>query len=92
MLERTRGVVLFGPAAGIIGRALSEAVERCQIPRDDLPAIERRDSLEEAVIMARRLARPGDIVLLSPGGTSFDAFKDFTERGVFFKDLVRALL
>jgi len=92
ILERTRGVVLFGPAAGIIGRALSEAVEKCQIPRDDLPAIERRDSLEEAVIMARRLARPGDIVLLSPGGTSFDAFKDFTERGVFFKDLVKALL
>lgn len=91
MLERTRGVVLFGQAAGIIERVLSEAIEKGQIPGDDLPAIERKDSLEEAVIMARRLARPGDVVLLSPGGTSFDAFKDFAERGVFFKDLVKAL-
>ena len=91
MLERTRGVVLFGQAAGIIERVLSEAIEKGQIPGDDLPAIEIKDSLEEAVITARRLARPGDVVLLSPGGTSFDAFKDFTERGVFFKDLVKAL-
>ena len=91
MLERTRGVVLFGQAAGIIERVLSEAIEKGQIPGDDLPAIEIKDSLEEAVIMARRLARPGDVVLLSPGGTSFDAFKDFAERGVFFKDLVKAL-
>ena len=91
MLERTRGVVLFGQAAEIIERVLSEAIEKGQIPGDDLPAIEIKDSLEEAVITARRLARPGDVVLLSPGGTSFDAFKDFTERGVFFKDLVKAL-
>jgi UDP-N-acetylmuramoylalanine--D-glutamate ligase len=85
-------VVLFGHAAGIIETALSEASESSQIPRDDLPVIERRDSLEEAVIAARRLARSGDIVLLSPGGTSFDAFKDFTERGDFFKNLVAEFL
>jgi UDP-N-acetylmuramoylalanine--D-glutamate ligase len=91
MLERTRGVVLFGQAAEVIERVLSEAIEKGQIPGDDLPAIEREDSLEEAVIVARRLARPGDVVLLSPGGTSYDAFKDFDERGAFFKDLVRAL-
>jgi len=37
------------------------------------------------------LAEPGDVVLLSPGGTSFDAFRDFAERGHRFKELVRKL-
>ena len=41
--------------------------------------------------MAARLARHGDVVLLSPGGTSFDAFRDFAERGDRFKELVRQL-
>jgi UDP-N-acetylmuramoylalanine--D-glutamate ligase len=31
------------------------------------------------------------VVLLSPGGTSFDAFPDFAARGVHFRDLVAAL-
>jgi len=40
---------------------------------------------------AARLGQPGDVVLLSPGGTSFDAFQDFAERGDRFKDLVKKL-
>jgi len=48
-------------------------------------------TLEEAVEAAARLARPGEVVLLSPGGTSFDAFRDFAERGDRFKELVRTL-
>jgi UDP-N-acetylmuramoylalanine--D-glutamate ligase len=41
--------------------------------------------------MAAELAQPGDVVLLSPGGTSFDAYRDFTARGDHFRDLVRSL-
>jgi len=48
-------------------------------------------TLEEAVGVAAGVAEPGDVVLLSPGGTSFDAFKDFVERGERFRELVRAL-
>ena len=40
---------------------------------------------------SRKLARPGDIVLLSPASTSFDRFANFMERGKVFKDLVNAL-
>ena len=40
---------------------------------------------------ADRLARPGDVVILSPASTSFDRFKNFEERGRVFKDLVLAL-
>jgi len=56
-----------------------------------LEGITRVGTLEEAVDAAARLTRPGDVVLLSPGGTSFDAFRDFAERGDRFKELVRGL-
>jgi UDP-N-acetylmuramoylalanine--D-glutamate ligase len=49
-------------------------------------------TLEEAVEAATRVARPGEVVLLSPGGTSFDAFRDFAHRGDRFKELVHQLI
>jgi UDP-N-acetylmuramoylalanine--D-glutamate ligase len=47
--------------------------------------------LGQAVAYASRLAAPGDVVLLAPGGTSFDQYRDFEERGEHFRSLVRAL-
>jgi UDP-N-acetylmuramoylalanine--D-glutamate ligase len=61
--------------------------------RSDPGGVEVRDSrdLTTAVLIARELARPGDVVLLSPAGTSFDAFRDFEVRGARFKEIVRGL-
>ncbi|PKO06662.1 MAG: UDP-N-acetylmuramoyl-L-alanine--D-glutamate ligase [Chloroflexi bacterium HGW-Chloroflexi-3] len=47
--------------------------------------------LQDAVITASKIAEPGDIVLLSPGGTSYDEFKDFEERGEKFQSWVQQL-
>ena len=41
--------------------------------------------------MAQTEAATGDIVLLSPGGTSFDSYNDFAERGEHFRLLVKDL-
>ncbi len=87
-LQKVRCLVLFGEAAPIIERAVQEARggmpgARCQVVRCA--------TLEEAVGAAAREARPGDVVLLAPGGTSFDAFSDFAERGDRFRELVKAL-
>ena len=49
-----------------------------------------RENFADAVEAARSLAAPGDIVLLSPACTSFDAFKNFEERGKTFKSIVNS--
>lgn len=50
------------------------------------------DSLEEAVKKASQLAKSGEIVLLSPGCSSFDMFKDYAHRGEEFKRIVHELI
>jgi UDP-N-acetylmuramoylalanine--D-glutamate ligase len=74
-------VVAFGEAAQIIEGALHRLGKRT-------PPLHRAGNLAEAVEMAQALAQPGQVVLFSPGGTSFDSFRDYAERGQVFKRLV----
>ena len=93
-LRRVRHLVLFGEAAPIIERAIHNTAQQCRAQctmRNAQLAIHRCGTLEEAVEVAARNAQPGDVVLLAPGGTSFDAFRDFAERGERFRELVGAL-
>jgi UDP-N-acetylmuramoylalanine--D-glutamate ligase len=46
---------------------------------------------ESAVAVAAEMARPGDVVLLAPGYSSFDQFRNFEERGTAYADSVRAI-
>lgn len=48
------------------------------------------EKLGHAIEYCQKRATAGDVVLLSPGGTSLDEFKNFEERGSFFKSLVLA--
>ncbi|MDD9999397.1 MAG: UDP-N-acetylmuramoyl-L-alanine--D-glutamate ligase, partial [Rhodospirillaceae bacterium] len=61
-------------------------------PRDDkVPVIARAETLEDAVRQSAGLARPGDVVVLSPACASYDMFTNFEERGQRFKEAVAAL-
>ena len=67
----------------------SPKVSRSKITGE--PVILERETLGEAVNTAYDMARPGDVVLLSPASASFDQFKNFEERGNVFKQFVNQL-
>ena len=84
--ERVDHVVLFGEAAEKIektAQTLGLHANGCRIVRVN--------GLHDAVIKAAEVAESGDVVLLSPGGTSFDEFKDFADRGERFRKWVLEL-
>ena len=85
---RVRHAILFGEAAGLI----AEALARHAHASGDTPIpVTRCADLPEAVNVAARVAQAGDVALLAPGGTSFDAYVDFAARGEHFAALVEAL-
>ncbi len=84
--ERVDHLVLFGEAAELIRKAVGNPA-----PNSRLSTVDQCEGLEEAVRIAADRVEPGDVVLLSPGGTSFDEFKDFEERGKRFRQWVKEL-
>ena len=78
--EKVKSAVLIGEMAPSIKRSWNGAVN-CDLAT----------SLADAVERARGLARPGDVVLFSPGTSSFDMFKSYSDRGDQFRALVQAL-
>ncbi|MEW6717378.1 MAG: UDP-N-acetylmuramoyl-L-alanine--D-glutamate ligase [Chloroflexota bacterium] len=84
--ERVDHLILFGEAVGIIQAALSKT------PYGQRPySVSQCQTLEEALRVAVDVIEEGDVVLLAPGGTSFDAFRDFEERGEYFRKWVMEL-
>jgi UDP-N-acetylmuramoylalanine--D-glutamate ligase len=70
---------------------LGEAQEKMARTFSKHPAVERVDSMAQAVERAAASADPGDIVLLSPACASFDLFRDYQHRGEAFKQAVMGL-
>jgi UDP-N-acetylmuramoylalanine--D-glutamate ligase len=79
--RRVKHVVLLGEMSDLVARALEDAAPSYR-------AISRAASMDEAVAQAATVGSPGDVVLLSPGGTSYDMYLDFEERG---RDFARAV-
>lgn len=84
--QRKPKVILFGEAGPMIQKILFANEKNSP----DYP-IFLVDTLEKAVDKASKIAERDDSVLLSPGGTSYDAFFDFEERGNLYKKLVEAI-
>ena len=84
--NKVERVIVFGEAAAIINEAIGP-----RKPGQYLKSVVTTKDLAEALKTAQIQAQVGEVVLLSPGGTSYDAFKDFEERGQFFRDWVNQL-
>jgi len=72
--RRVRSIYAIGESRGLVQEALAEVCP-----------VHLADSLEEAVRLAHAEGRAGDTVLLSPGCSSFDMFRDYAERGDRFR-------
>jgi UDP-N-acetylmuramoylalanine--D-glutamate ligase len=84
--EKVDHLILFGEAADLIEGAVGKTTP------DERPlTVDKYAKLAGAVEKAAERVEPGDVVLLSPGGTSFDEFTDFEERGKRFKQWVKEL-
>jgi UDP-N-acetylmuramoylalanine--D-glutamate ligase len=84
--QRVDHLVLFGEAAELIYQAIGPVTAGCR------PfTISRCTGLQEAVQAAASIAAPGHVVLLAPGGTSFDEFRDFEHRGEAYRKWVLEL-
>jgi UDP-N-acetylmuramoylalanine--D-glutamate ligase len=84
--QRVRLLILFGETA--------EKLEQAAVGGKNsnaLPQVVRVADLSQAVERAAERSRPGEVVLLSPAGTSFDMYRDYAERGEHFRTLVREL-
>jgi len=78
--ERMRAAVLIGETAAKIAACLAPHT-----------AVHRAETIEDAVAVAARLARPDDTVLLAPACASQDQFRDYAERGERFRAAVAQL-
>lgn len=79
--NKVRAVVVFGQAAPIIVNDLDGVVQ-----------IERANTFHEAITQAYFLSKKGDAILLSPGCSSYDMFKNYEERGKKFQEIVKFIL
>lgn len=83
---RINFLIGFGECGPMIVRHVQERARFLQQKAPNCAVVQR---LDEAVELAARVAGSNSVIMLSPGGTSFDAYQDFEERGEHFRQLVR---
>lgn len=85
--DKVKYLILMGATAPKIKAAVLNADNYS----DGNPAIIEVSNMEEAVAKAREVAKPGDLVSMSPASASFDLYKNFDQRGKHFKSIVNGL-
>jgi len=90
ILSVSRKIVYCGANSGQIDEVLQREAGYAGVAYDSLK-IRRCQNYPDAVREARGMAEPGEVVVLSPAGTSYDQFRHFEERGDLFRQLVNDL-
>ena len=87
IVEKVKALILLGQTSGKIFDAVKNELES---QGKDLK-IYMCENLKQTVETAKKIAKPGQVVLFSPASASFDMFKNFADRGEQFKKLVNEL-
>lgn len=87
IVDNVSKLILMGETADKIKNAVQIELEK----QSKTMIIIKVTNLKDAVDNAKKLAKPGEIVLFSPASTSFDMFKNFADRGIKFKEEVMKL-
>ena len=87
IIEKVKNLILIGQTATKIYDAVKLELEKQNKQLD----IHMCETFEQSIDLAKRIAKPGQIVLFSPASTSFDMFKDMYDRGDKFKEAVNKL-
>jgi len=88
IVRHCRAAILLSQTSDKIAKAIEEAL----IDGKKDFEIKRCTTLYEAVSIANKMTRKGDIVLFSPASSCLDSFKDYEERGEIFKGLVKEIV
>jgi len=83
--QNVKAIILIGEIRGKLEGILTGVNPGTRLVSTDLT------SMEDIVGLAKSLAAPGDVVILSPGCASFDMFKNFYDRGDQFREVVKYL-
>ena len=84
IVDNVKSLILIGQTANKIYEAVKNELENQHKQLN----IHMCDTFEQSMNLAKRIAKPGQIVLFSPASTSFDMFKDMYDRGDQFKNMV----
>ena len=87
IVEKVKKLILIGQTATKIYDAVKKELENQNKQLD----IHMCETFKQSIDLAKRLAKPGQVVLFSPASTSFDMFKDMYDRGDKFRDEVNKL-
>jgi UDP-N-acetylmuramoylalanine--D-glutamate ligase len=85
--ELTQSVADFVRSLVLIG----EDADQMEVALSEVVPVSRATSLDNAVVIAKKHAKPGDVVLLSPACASLDMFRDYNHRGEVFASIVMGL-
>ncbi len=89
VLQRVNFLIGFGQAGSMIIDTVRQRAAEQERRAPGMAIVQR---LDEGIELAARTVSPGSVVLLSPGGTSYDAYRDFEQRGEHFRQLVQEQL
>ena len=87
IVDKVKTLILLGQTSGKIFDVVKEELEK----QGKEINIYMCNNLQDTVTIAKKNAKPGQVVLFSPASASFDMFKNFADRGNKFKELVNKI-